>query len=93
MQNSTAGFVQIQGLQPDTEYELRVVAAVGSAAGRPSAPLLLRTQPERSVPAAPSRLTVAAVGATRLLASWQPVSPTPERYTLYVTQVSDISRR
>ena len=82
--------LQIQGLQPDTEYELRVAALVpgsGSGSGRPSAPLLLRTQPERTVPAAPGRLRLTALGATRLLASWEPVSPPPDWYTLYVAQV------
>ncbi|KAF0313218.1 Neogenin [Amphibalanus amphitrite] len=90
VQNTSAGSsalsVQLHGLQPDTEYELSVRALLGAAGGRPSPPLLLRTRPERTVPAAPGRLRLTAVGATRLLARWEPVEPPPNGYTLYLTQ-------
>ncbi|XP_037094900.1 neogenin-like, partial [Pollicipes pollicipes] len=86
--NTTAGSsspsLQIQGLQPDTEYTFRVVANVGAAAGRSGAPLRLRTRPELTVPPAPAALRLQPAGATQLRVSWQPVLPSPAGYRLYV---------
>ena len=92
VQNTSAGSVstslQLRGLQPDSEYQARVLALMGAAAGRPSPDLLLRTRPAREVPAAPGWLQLTAVGATRLLARWEAVQPAPDHYILYLAQVS-----
>ncbi|XP_046681889.1 neogenin isoform X3 [Homalodisca vitripennis] len=80
--------VNIQGLQPDRTYVVRVGAYMNHSLGATSMPVLVRTKAEVHVPGPPRHVTARPLSPTAIRVNWQPPAPdtitTPVHgYSLY----------
>ncbi|XP_075218308.1 neogenin protein frazzled isoform X2 [Lycorma delicatula] len=82
--------VNIQGLQPDRSYHLRVVAYNNQGPGGSSKPILIRTKSEdhNNVPGPPTKIRAIPVSPNSILVQWEPPTVNKgdskiQRYKLY----------
>lgn len=88
---SSSEEVNIQGLQPDRSYNLRVVAFNAEGPGASSKPLVIRTKSEdhSNVPGPPSNIKAIATSPTSIFVQWEPPTinngdtNSIQRYKLY----------
>lgn len=73
--------VNIQGLQPDRTYNLRVGAYFNDSLGATSPPLTVHTKAEVHVPGPPLHVTARPLSSTSIHVEWQPPTPSPDPIT------------
>ena len=82
----------LQGLQPGTDYTIRVLAHNQLGPGESSPPLMVSTQPEVDLPGPPLHVSASPVSAFSILVSWDPPLGMHRinKYRLYYRRVSFI---